>query len=125
MIGSEKTICFKPYRKNQEQRRLVNEEVHKLLKEEKIKESDSPYLSPIVLVKKPDGSIIFCIDYSCLNMNTIKQEFPILHTQDMFNPLSKSQFFTKLDLEAAYHQIEIHSNDQYRTGFITQYGCFQ
>lgn len=47
------------------------------------------------------------------------------HTQDMFNMLCKTQVFTKLDLEAAHHQIEIHPDDQHRTGFITQDGCFQ
>lgn len=58
-------------------------------------------------------------------MNTIKQEFPIPHIQDMFNTLCEARIFTKLDIESAHHQIKTHPDDKLKTGFITQDGCFQ
>lgn len=77
----------------------------------------------MVLVKKTDGSMRFCIYYRELNRNTVKEDFPIPHTQDIFNALSGANFFTKLDLEAAYDQIEMHLKDREKTGFIIQDGC--
>ncbi|KRH91773.1 putative LTR retrotransposon, partial [Pseudoloma neurophilia] len=82
-------------------------------------------MSPVVLVTKSDGSARFCIDFRALNLNTVKQEFPIPHTQDVLNLLRNAKVFTKIDLESAYHQIEMDPDDQEKTGFITQDGCFQ
>ncbi|KRH94789.1 reverse transcriptase, partial [Pseudoloma neurophilia] len=96
-----------------------------LLDEGKIIGNDGPYMSPVVLVSKKNGSLRFCIDYRALNLNTIKQEFPISHMQDILNSLKHATVFTKIDLESANHQIEMKEEDQHKTGFITQDGCFQ
>lgn len=67
----------------------------------------------------------FCIDYRALNIDTIKQQFQIPNTEYLYMNLRKGHIFTKLDLESAYHQIETKESDKYKTGFITQDGCFE
>ncbi|KRH91730.1 putative LTR retrotransposon, partial [Pseudoloma neurophilia] len=77
LIDNGKVICSRPYRKNLKERECIKSEVQKLLSEGKIIESSSRYMSPVVLVTKSDGSARFCIDFRALNLNTVKQEFPI------------------------------------------------
>ncbi|KRH94445.1 gag-pol polyprotein, partial [Pseudoloma neurophilia] len=77
------------------------------------------------LVSKPDGSKRFCIDFCQLNDNTIKQNFPIPHTQDLYNSLKEAKIFSKIYLEAAYHQVRMNALDEEKTGLIAQDRCYQ
>lgn len=54
----------------------------------------------------------------------MKQTFPLPHTENLFNSLQKAAFFTEIDLESAYHLVEIADSDKEKTGFITQDGCY-
>ncbi|KRH93959.1 hypothetical protein M153_4660001414, partial [Pseudoloma neurophilia] len=71
LIDPEKSSISKPYRRNKAEKELIDQEVKKLLAEGKIVGSNSKYLSPVVIVGKPDGSKRFCIDYRKLNLNTV------------------------------------------------------
>jgi dsDNA-binding SOS-regulon protein len=70
------------------------EEVNKIIEDMKyegvIEESQSPWVSPAVMVKKKDGSIRFCVDYRKLNAVTVKDSFPLPRINDMFDKLSGS-----------------------------------
>ena len=73
------------------------------------------------MVKKPDGSNRFCIDFRKLNRVTVFDPEPIPNPQDLFASLSKSCFFTKLDLTKGYWQIPMEECDKEKTAFVTHF----
>eukprot|EP00731_Ephydatia_muelleri_P030863 Em0022g377a len=107
----------------------AQEEVRKLLRDmlEKrvIQPSDSPWSSPIILVKKKDGSVRFCIDYRKVNAITRKDAYPLPRVDDTLDTLAGSRLFTTLDLKNGYWQVEVEEADQQKTAFNTSEGLYQ
>ena len=88
-----------------------------------IEPSNSPWSSPIVLVRKKDGTYRFCVDYRSLNKATIGDAYPIPRVS--FDQLSGSQWFSTLDLMSGYWQVEMDPKDKPKTAFVCQEGLFQ
>ena len=76
--------------------------MEKLLQSGCIRPSKSPYMSPVLLICKPDGSLRFCVDYRQLNKATIHDKFPIPRTDDLVSSLAGSHVFSSLDLRSGY-----------------------
>nr|GEW02703.1 putative reverse transcriptase domain, ribonuclease H-like domain, aspartic peptidase domain protein [Tanacetum cinerariifolium] len=81
--------------------------------------------SPVLFVKKKDGSFRICIDYRELNKLTVKNRYPLPKIDYLFDQLQGSQFFSKIDLRSGYHQLRVHENDIPKTTFRTRYGHFE
>ncbi|KAK7097274.1 hypothetical protein V1264_004279 [Littorina saxatilis] len=108
-----------------ESQKVVEEEVKKMLDLDVIEPSISPFSSPIVLVKKKDGSTRFCIDFRHLNKITEFDAEPIPDPEVLFASLQGRQHFTKIDLAKGYWQIPMAESDRAKTAFRTPQGLYQ
>ena len=123
--GSAKPVRQSPRRLTPPQRNVVKEQIQQMLQDGVIRESTSPWSSPIVIVNKKDGSPRTCIDYRLLNKVTEKDSFPLPRIEDMFDTLSDAAWFHSLDLLSGYHQVCIAEEDKYKTAFTSHYGLFE
>ena len=82
-----------------------------------LRESESPYSSNVVLVRKKDGSLRFCIDFHKLNSGTIRDSYNLPRIDDTIDTLIGAKYFTKLDLRSGYWQVEVEEADKAKTDF--------
>ena len=99
--------------------------LEKLQAQGSIQPSTSPWASPLVLVRKKDGSVRQCVDYRKLNMLTRPDAFPLPRTEDCLDAMSDSVLFSTLDITTAYNQIPVNSEDIPKTAFASKYGLFE
>ena len=90
-----------------------------------IRESTSAWASPLVYVKKRDGSTRPCVDYRKLNEVTKKDAYPLPRIEDCLDCLGGAKMFSTLDLQSGYWQIEIKEEDRHKTAFSTRSGHYE
>lgn len=104
---------------------IVRAHIKQLLDSQIIRESSSPYASPIVLVQKKDGGIRLCVDYCRLNAKTRKDAFPLPRIEESLDGLAGAKWFSTLDLASGYNQVEVAEKDKAKTAFCTPFGLFE
>ena len=90
-----------------------------------IEPCNSEWASNVVLVKKKDGSVRFCVDYRKLNLLTRKDAYPLHRIDRCLDTLSGSSWFSTFDLRSGFHQVKVHPKDVNKTTFISHRGTFR
>ncbi len=117
--GTSRPIKQRPRRLPLQQREDERALVQEMLDRKVITPSSSPWASPIVLVKKKDGTWRFCVDYRKLNEVTIKDSFGVARIDDSLDTLGGAKWFSTLDLQSGYWQVEMDEDSKEKTAFIT------
>jgi hypothetical protein len=118
-------VIIRPYKYSPAQKDEIERQIAEMLKNGIIKPSQSPYASPVLLVKKKDGTWRFCVDYRHLNAQTVKNKHPMPIVDELIDELAGAKWFTKLDFRAGYHQICIDPADTHKTAFKTHHGLYE
>ena len=118
--------AFSPlYKQNQEELEATKAYVQEHLRKGFIEASQSPFASPILCVRKPNGSIRICVDYRKLNTLTRKDVYPIPRIDELLSRPAKAKIFTKFDIRAAFNKIRMDPASEEYTTFRTRYGTYK
>ena len=123
--GDHPPIKQNPYRLPFSQRKVVEEQIDEMLKAGIIEPSRSPWASPIVMVKKKDGTQRFCVDLRKVNKVAKSYSHPLPRIDDLLASLGGSQYFTCLDLKSGYWQIAMDEESKEKTAFTCFLGLNQ
>ena len=112
-----------PYRlQNPAVRREEMAQVQQMLASDVIRPSNSPWASPVVMVRKKDGSLRFCVDFRQLNPATVKDAHPLPRIDDLLDAIHGARWFSTNDLKSGYWQVPITECDKATTAFRTSSG---
>ena len=124
-IGDHPPIRSRPHRRSQAEESIIMEELNKLLDSGMIIPSNSPWASPILIVKKKDGSNHVVIDYCKLNLITKKDSYPLPQIDNTLDCLGHNKYFSSMDLISVYWQFELPESEQEKCAIITSSGLYQ
>ncbi|GKE82994.1 putative reverse transcriptase domain-containing protein, partial [Tanacetum coccineum] len=109
LIPGATPVARAPYRLAPSKMKELSEQLQELSEKRFIRPSSSPWGAPVLFVKKKDGSFKMCIDYRELNKLIVKNRYPLLRIDDLFDQLQGSNIYSKIDLRSGYHQLRVQS----------------
>jgi len=125
LLPSASPVYIRPYRYPPSLKDEIKRQVNEMLSQGIIQPSFSPFSSPVLLVKKKDGSYRFCVDFHHLNALTVKSKFPVPVFDELMDELANASWFTNLDLCAGFHQILLQPGEEHKTAFQTHLGQYE
>lgn len=128
-LSDSTPVFVKNYRLPQSQKEEIRAQVTKLLENDLIEHSQSPYNSPLLLVPKKslDGTPKWrlCVDFRMLNRKLIPDKHPLPRMDDILDGLGRARYFSVIDLHSGFHQIPLEHESRPLTAFSTDFGMFQ
>ncbi|KAG8478693.1 hypothetical protein CXB51_028558 [Gossypium anomalum] len=118
-------LSIAPYRMAPKELTELKAQIQELLDRGFISPSVSPWGAPMLFVKKKDGTMRMCIDYQQLNKLTMKDKYPLLRIDDLFDQFRGASMISKIDLYLGYHHLRVKETDVYKTTFRTRYGHYE
>ncbi|GJR68438.1 putative reverse transcriptase domain-containing protein [Tanacetum coccineum] len=125
LVPGARPVARAPYRLAPTKLQELSTQLQELSDKGFIRPSSSPWGAPVLFVKKKDGSFRMCIDYRELNKLTVKNRYPLLRIDDLFDQLQGSRVYSKIDLRSGYHQLRVREEDIPKTAFRTRYGHYE
>jgi hypothetical protein len=125
LIPGARPVSVRPYRVVPELKTEIEKQVAELIEQGVIQPINSPFSSPVILVKKGDSTWRMVVDYRYLNALTQKGKYPLPVIDELLDELSGACYFTKLDLKAGYHQIRLAPGEEFKTAFQTHHGHYE
>jgi hypothetical protein len=120
-----KPVRQRLHRFDEEKHRVIRKEIHKLLAAEFIKEVFHPeWLANPIHVKKKNGKLRMCVDYTGLNKSCPKHLFPLPRIHQIVDSTLGCEALSFLDAYFGYHQIMTKESDQLATSFVTPFGTY-
>ena len=117
LLPDTQPISIFTYRMASAELKKLKEQLKDLLDKGFIRPSVSPRGAPVLFVRKKDGSLRMCIDYHQLNKVTIKNKYPLLRIDDLFDQLQGASYLSKINLHFGYHQLKVKECDIPKTAF--------
>lgn len=123
--GNHPPIRLRSYRTSPANGEEIDKQIAEMLGNGVISPSVSPWAAPVVLVKKSDGTMRFCVDYRKLNTITRKDSHPLPRISEALDALGGARWFSTPDLRSGNWQIEMAEDAKEKTAFITHNSLYQ
>ena len=124
-VGDARPVKQAPRRVPVHRTAVVDEALEDMVSAGVIAPSESPWSSPVVIVRKKDGSHRFCVDYRRLNSCTVKDAYPLPRIEDNLDALQGAKWFSSMDLASGYWQVAMAGEDKEKAAFATRYGLWE
>nr|GEZ28981.1 putative reverse transcriptase domain-containing protein [Tanacetum cinerariifolium] len=125
LVPGAAPVARAPYRLVTAEMQELSTQLQELSDKGFIRPSSLPWGAPVLFVKKKYGSFQMCIDYRKLNKLTVKNRYPLVRIDDLFDQLQGSRVYSKIDLRSGHHQLRVREKDIPKTTFRTRYGHYE
>ncbi|GKA78327.1 putative reverse transcriptase domain-containing protein [Tanacetum coccineum] len=125
LVPGAAPVARAPYQLALSEMKELSDQLQELSNKVFIRPSSSPWGAPVLFVKKKDGSFRMYIDYQELNKLTVKNRYPLLRIDGLFDQLQGLSVYSKIDLRSGYHQLRVREEDIPKTTFRTRYGHYE
>ena len=123
--GDARPVKQQPYRVSKAEADVMEAEIQQYLELGLIRQSVSPWASPVLMIRKPDGGIRFCIDYRKLNALTVKDCYPMPLIDDLLDVLSNAKLFSTMDIASGYWNVPMEEDSIEKTAFTCKFGLYE
>lgn len=125
LVSGASPVNIRAYRYPPSLKDEIDKQVKEMLDHSLIQPSTTPFSSPVLLVRKKDGTWRFCVDYRYLNALTVKSIYPIPIFDQLVDELGSASWFSIIDLYSGYHQIRLQLGEEFKIAFSTHAGHFE